>query len=178
MNFKRKSARYGAVLSALFICGAALAVAATRLPTNRTAAAGGARPEVQVTLGGEVERDGKRLRLEEGVTVRPGEVVRWRVVSSNKGEAPARSYAAEAQVPAGMELIAGSPRAAGGAEVLYSIDHGESFSARPLIEQRGEDGVARMVPAPVSMYTDLRYRWPEELAPGASVEATYEVRVR
>lgn len=177
MKSSNKSARYGAALFALLVCGAALAVATTRSHSNPSATSA-PRPDVSVTLAGEVERDGKSLRLEDGAAVRPGEIVRWRVVSTNNGDAPAKSYAAEAQVPAGMELVADSPRAAGGAAVLYSIDHGQTFSARPMIEKRGEDGVARMVPAPVSMYTDLRYRWSGELAPGATLEATYEVRVR
>ena len=170
---------YTAPLLALLICGGALAMSTTRLP-RATAGANAftSGPKVEITLIGEVQRADKRLSVEGGAILLPGEIIHWRVVSVNKGDKAAKAYEAEAQIPNGTELVASSPRSEGGAAILYSIDHGKQFSRQPMIEKRDNNGVALMVPAPLSMYTDLRYRWPGELAPGATLEATYEVRVK
>ena len=170
---------YTAALLALVISGGALAMSEKGLSRSSAgASAFTSGPQVVVTLIGEVERADKRLSVEEGAVLQRGEIIHWRVLSMNKGDKAAKAYAAEAQIPNGTELVAGSPRSDGGAAILYSIDHGIQFFPRPMIEKRDANGAALMVPAPLSMYTDLRYKWPGELAPGATLEATYEVRVK
>ena len=170
---------YTAALLALVISGGALAMSATGLSrTTAGASAFTSGPKVVVTLIGEVERANKRLSVEEGAVLQRGEIIHWRVISVNKGDQAAKAYEAEAQIPNGTELVAGSPRSDGGAAILYSIDHGQQFFPQPMIQKRDNNGVVLMVPAPLSMYTDLRYRWSRELAPGATLEATYEVRVK
>jgi hypothetical protein len=75
-------------------------------------------------------------------------------------------------------LVAGSTTADGSATVVYSIDNGENFSAQPTIEEKQADGTVKIVPAPISMYTQLRYEWSDPLASGSKLQASYKVRVK
>ena len=65
-----------------------------------------------------------------------------------------------------------------GAQTFYSIDGGKSFSAQPMIEEKQADGSVKRVPAPVSMYTEIRYEWSDPLAQGGKLSASYKVRVK
>ncbi|MDT5261558.1 MAG: hypothetical protein QOC61_562, partial [Acidobacteriota bacterium] len=59
-----------------------------------------------------------------------------------------------------------------------SIDGGQSFSTQPVVEERQADGSVKTVPAPVSMYTEVRYEWSDALAAGGKLSASYKVRVK
>ena len=179
MKLNKNWTRFTAPLLALVICGGALAMSATRLTkTTASATPATATPKVVVTLSGDVQRGDKHFAADQVPVLQQGEIIQWRVVSVNKGDGAAKAYEAEAQIPNGTELVVGSPRSQGAAAILYSIDHGRKFSAQPMIEKRDANGAAQMVPAPLSMYTDLRFKWPGDLAPGATLEATYEVRIK
>ncbi|HWT00339.1 MAG TPA: hypothetical protein VN256_08835 [Pyrinomonadaceae bacterium] len=158
----------------LIVLGGAAAIAQRQL---RTAERG--RPEVKVSLSGAVARGDERLPLEKAETVNPGEVLDWTITSENDGSAPAHNYKAVGQIPKGTVLVAGSTSADGSASVSYSIDNGKTFSAEPTIEERQADGSVKQVPAPVSMYTQLRYEWSDPLAGGGGkLQASYKVRVK
>jgi hypothetical protein len=62
--------------------------------------------------------------------------------------------------------------------VTYSIDNGKTYSAAPTIQERQADGSVKQVPAPVAMYTQVRYEWSDPLAANAKNSTTYKVRVR
>ena len=138
----------------------------------------GGRPEVKVELAGSVERAGQRLSLEKVENVKPGEVLDWQIVSSNDGSAEARDYKAVGHIPAGTAFVQGSASAEGGSTVTYSIDGGKTFATQPIVEERQADGTTKQVPAPVSMYTEVRYEWSDALAAGGKLSASYKVRVR
>lgn len=157
----------------LLVLGGAAALAQRQF---RSAERG--RPEVKVLLSGSVQRDQKRLPLESAATVNPGEVLDWTITSENDGSAPANNYKAVGQIPKGTALVAGSATADGSASVAYSIDNGKTFSAEPTIEEKQADGSLKRVPAPVSMYTQLRYEWADPLASGGKLQAAYKVRVK
>jgi uncharacterized repeat protein (TIGR01451 family) len=157
----------------LLVLGGAAAIAQRQL---RTAERG--RPEVKVSLSGSVARGPERLPLEKAAAVNPGEVLDWTITSENDGSAAAHNYKAVGQIPKGTVLVAGSTSADGSASVSYSIDGGKSFSAEPTIEERQSDGTVKQVPAPVSMYTQLRYEWADPLAGGGKLQASYKVRVK
>lgn len=148
------------------------------LAQRQLRAAGGGRPEVKVELSGSVERGGSRLALDKVEHVRPGEILDWQIVSSNEGTGAARDYKAVGHIPAGTALVAGSAEGEGGSTVSYSIDGGKTFSTQPVVEERQADGTVRRVPAPVSMYTEVRYEWSDALAAGGKLSASYKVRVR
>lgn len=136
------------------------------------------RPEVKVALTGAVERGDGALPLEKVEHVNPGEILQWNITSKNEGGAAARDYKAVGHIPAGTTFVADSAAAEGGSTVTYSIDGGKTFSTLPLIEQKQPDGTVKQVPAPVSMYTEVRYEWKDELAAGGELSASYKVRVK
>ena len=160
-------------LLCLFILGGAAALAQRQF---RTVESG--RPEVKVALSGSIEREQKRLPIEKATTVNPGEILDWTITSENDGNAPARDYKTIGQIPKGTVLIAGSATSDGSASVSYSIDNGKSYSVQPVIEEKQEDGTVKTVPAPVSMYTQIRYEWADPLAEGGKLQASYKVRVK
>ena len=135
-------------------------------------------PEVKIALAGAVERGQERVALDKAGTVRPGEVLDWTLTSENAGTAAARDFKATGQIPQGTVFVAGSTTADGTASVTYSIDHGRTFSAQPTVEERQADGTVKRVPAPVSLYTQVRYEWSDALAAGGKLTAAYKVRVK
>jgi uncharacterized repeat protein (TIGR01451 family) len=136
------------------------------------------RPEVKVLLSGAIERGGLMLPVEKASAVNPGEILHWTITSQNEGNAPAREYKAIGQIPRGTTLVAGSTTADGTATVVYSIDNGKTYSAAPVTEEKQADGSVKLVPAPVSMYTQVRYEWSDPLAGGGQLNASYKVRVK
>jgi uncharacterized repeat protein (TIGR01451 family) len=136
-----------------------------------------ARPEVKVELSAAVERDSALLPLDKSTVVNPGEVLDWTITSENSGNAAALQYKAVGHVPQGTTFVANSAKA-DGAKAVYSIDGGKSYSAQPLIEEKQPDGSVKRVPAPASMYTEIRYEWADPLAQGGKLSASYKVRVK
>ena len=172
MKLKKHLPSAPVVLACLLLLGSAAAVAQKKFMIIRTA-----RPEVKVVLSGSVERDKKLISLDESVTVKSGELMNWTITSTNEGNAPAREYKATGVIPPGTQVVPGSVSADGSAKVTYSIDHGRSFSAQPTIDERQPDGSTKKVPAPTSMYTQIRYEWTDPLNEGAKLSAFYKVRL-
>jgi hypothetical protein len=174
MNTLKKRSR--ALLVAALAITAFATVAA--FAQKQLAARAGGRPEVKVILTGSVARSDEIVALNKAGAVHPGEILDWKITSSNEGDGAAREYKTVAHVPAGTSLVAGSASAEYGAQVTYSIDGGKSFSTQPVIEEKQADGTLKKVAAPVSMYTEVRYEWSEPLAAGTTLNATYKVRVK
>ena len=159
----------------LLLVGTAAAAFAQRQLAARTVAG---QPEVKVKLSGSLKRDDKSLALDKAGEVHPGEILDWTITSANEGDAPARQYKTIGQIPRGTSYIAGSAVAEYGAAVSYSIDGGKNFAAQPTIEEKQADGTKKIVVAPTSMYTQVRYDWTEPLAAGSTLSASYKVRVK
>jgi uncharacterized repeat protein (TIGR01451 family) len=165
-------------LSVLLMAGLVLMVATgVGIAQRQLMLANAARPEVKVSLSGSVERDSKVMTLDKSVAVAPGEVLTWTLAAENVGNAPALEYRAITQIPRGTEYIRSSAQAEA-ATALFSIDGGKSFSPQPMIEQKQADGSVKLTPAPMSMYTSIRYEWANPLAQGAKVSASYQVHVK
>jgi len=139
--------------------------------------AAAARPEVKIQLAGAVERDSSAVLLEKSTVVNPGEILDWTITSENSGNAAANEYKAVGHVPSGTTYVSDSAKA-DGAKALFSIDGGKSYSAQPMIEVKQADGAVKRVPAPISMYTEIRYEWADPLAQGGKLSAAYKVRVK
>lgn len=154
------------------ICG----VAAFAQRQNFTASQ--SKPEVKVQLAGVIERNKRNVAVEEAGTVNPGEVVKWTINSSNQGSAPARDYKTVGLIPVGTMFVAGSASTDKSATITYSIDGGKNYAVQPTIEQRQADGTIKRVPAPVTMYSHIRYEWNEALNAGENLTASYQVRVK
>ena len=136
------------------------------------------RPSVKVNLSGSVTRDNTKVALDKAGAVNPGEILEWKIVSENQGDANAKGYKAVGQIPAGTELVAGSAHAKGAPVVKYSIDAGQNFSEKPMIKEKQADGSEKLVAAPASMYTQVRFEWKQPLDPGKKLNAFYSVRVK
>jgi uncharacterized repeat protein (TIGR01451 family) len=174
MNRLKTRTRHALVAAlALSAFATAAAFAQKQLAAHATA-----RPEVKVILTGSVARGGEQIALDKAGAVHPGEVLDWKITSSNEGDGAAREYKTTAPVPAGTTFVAGSASAQYGAQVSYSIDGGKTFTTQPIIEEKQADGSVKQVPAPVSMYTQLRYEWSDPLAQGAKLNASYRLRVK
>lgn len=160
------------VLMSLLALGSAAAFAQRQLKLM------GHRPEVKVVLSGMVEREAGRIPVEKATGVRSGEILDWTITSANEGNASASDYKAVGKIPSGTQFVAGSATADGSAAVTYSIDNGKSFSAQPTIEEKQPDGSTKKVPAPATMYTQLRYEWADPLVQGGKLNASYKVRLK
>jgi len=159
----------------LLLVGTAAAAFAQRQLAARTSAG---QPEVKITLAGSLKRNDQSLTLDKVSAVHPGEILDWTITSANEGSGPARQYKTIGHIPQGTSFIAGSAVAEYGASVSYSIDGGKNFAAQPVIEEKQADGTKKPVPAPVSMYTQVRYDWNDPLAAGSTLSASYKVRVK
>lgn len=172
-KFKKNVRTLPVVVLCLLVLGGAAAFAQRQFKLI-----GRDRPEIKVVLSGMVERDGARIPVEKASAVKPGEILDWTITSANEGDASASDYKAVAKIPAGTQFIAGSASADGSASVTYSIDNGKSFSPKPTIDEKQPDGSIKKVPAPVNMYTQLRYEWADPLVQGGKLNASYKVRLK
>lgn len=138
----------------------------------------GSRPQVIVNLGGTVDRDNENLPIEKVESVKPGEILHWTITSENQGDGEAKEYKAVGKIPAGTTFVADSAKAQGATEVVYSIDGGKNFAKQPMIEEKQADGSVKMIPAPVSKYTNVRFDWNQSLVSKEKLTASYDVRVK
>ena len=159
----------------LLLVGTVAAFAQRQIASARKAAGN---PEVKVRLAGSLKRNDESLTLDKVSAVHPGEILDWTITSANEGDAPARQYKTIGQIPQGTSFVAGSAVAEYNASVSYSIDGGRNFASQPVIEEKQADGSTKQVPAPASMYTQVRYEWSDPLAAGSTLSASYKVRVK
>jgi len=168
--------KYASTLPVIALCvlilGSAAAVAQKKFMMLRAG-----RPAVKVMLSGVVERDDAKVPVEKVALVKSGEILDWTITSVNEGNAPAKDYAAVGKVPAGTQLVVGSANAERSASITFSIDNGKSFSTAPTVDERQADGSIKKMPAPVSMYNEVRYAWSAPLTEGDKVNASYKVRL-
>lgn len=136
------------------------------------------RPEIKIQISGTVARDNQTVSLDKVNAVKPGEVLDWKINSVNSGTGSAKNYRVVGQIPQGTTLVAESAKAQAEAKVTYSIDGGKTFSAQPMIDEKQADGSVKQVPAPVSMYTQLRFELANELPAQSEVNAAYSVKVK
>ena len=137
-----------------------------------------ARPQVIINLAGTVVRNNEKLSLEKVDAVKPGETLHWTITSENKGDGNAQEYKAVGKIPNGTSFVANSAKAEGTENFTYSIDGGKTFSKQPMIEEKQADGSVKLVPAPVAMYTQVRFEWEKPLNSNEKLNASYDVRVK
>ncbi|MEM8805081.1 MAG: hypothetical protein AAGF01_03420 [Cyanobacteria bacterium P01_G01_bin.38] len=144
------------------------------------------RPEVRLTLSAEkqiVELDEKGQEeisweaLEGKVTVQPGDVLRYTVDGANSGDAEAKGLSVTQPVPGQTTYVLESAKSDSSAEIIYSIDGGQSFVAEPMVEVTLPDGTVELQPAPAEMYSHVQWNFGDDLASAQSVTASYNVQV-
>jgi len=111
------------------------------------------------------------------VTVIPGDVLRYVVIGKNEGNQPANGLTVTQPIPQQMVYVMGSARTDKNAQITYSINNGETFVTKPMIQVEQPDGSVVEEPAPAAAYTHVRWDFQEEIAPNASVTAMYMVEV-
>ncbi len=136
------------------------------------------RPDVKINLSGTVNRDDSMIAVDKAGLVKPGEVINWKINSKNDGEAKASGFKTVGQIPPGTEFVAGSAKGEGSPDVEYSIDGGKNFSKKPMVSEKQADGSEKLVAAPVSMYTQVRFGWDQPLDSDKELNAFYSVRVK
>jgi len=161
---------------ALFVLSGMAAFAAQNESVGR--ALNFIKPEVKVQISGTVQRDNQTISLEKADAVKSGEILDWKINSVNEGNASAQNYRVVGRIPAGTVFVNGSVRAADAPQVSYSIDGGTSFSAQPLIDEKQADGSIKKVPAPISMYSQIKFDWAKDLPAQSQLAAAYRVRVK
>lgn len=165
MNFWQPYNRFFTVFFVVFLTPSALVL-------------GGLQPAVKVLLSGTVERQAQSVQLAQAGLLNPGEVLQWTILSHNEGPAPAHHYKTIGEIPAHTVYVLGSAQAEGKVNILFSIDRGKNYVAKPMIEQKQPDGTVRQVAAPAALYTHIRYEWSDSLPTGKAVSAYYKVRVQ
>lgn len=143
-------------------------------------------PKVKLVLGvakqvTSTDASGNQVKtwkpLEGQVEVKPGDVLRYTLSSENAGDKAAENLVLTQPVPNQTTYIADSAKA-NGAQLSFSIDGGQSYATNPMIEVKLADGTVEMQPAPVDLYTHVRWDYSESLQPMSSVRAVYEVAVQ
>jgi uncharacterized repeat protein (TIGR01451 family) len=137
----------------------------------------GGSPAMKINLSGTIARSTGNVAIEKAGSVGPGEVINYTITSNNEGSGSARDYKTTGPIPARTIYIDGSAKAEG-ASAVYSLDGGKSYSTKPIIDQRQPDGSVKKVPAPVSMYTHVRFEWSDPLVAKGHCSASYQVRVK
>ncbi len=130
---------------------------------------------VVILLDGTVRRGDNDIPLSADVRLNPGEVITWRMKATNNGSRPAMNVQAAGQLDALTAYVPASAGGGGVRAVEFALAGG-AFSARPVVRVV-EGGVERLKPAPVEDYRMVRFTF-DSIAPGASVVATYQARVR
>jgi len=155
-------------------------ICALVLSLGFTVAAAG--PRVEVNLEGSLldESTGSNAwtPISESARVLPGDEIRYRVELFNAGDHEARQPVALGPIPEGTALVEGTATTGLSLEVLYSIDRGRSFSPQPTIVVEDEDGRQRTIPAPLELYTTIKWTWNTDLDSGERTDVSYQVRVR
>ena len=161
------------------LCLAILAGGATAFATTeRGKKLLGFRPDVKILLSANVERDNKLQAMDKKTVVKPGEIIQWTLASENYGNANAEGFSSVAKIPDGTSFVAESAKSDDSVTVTYSIDGGNSFSKQPMIDEQQVDGSMKKVAAPVSMFTNIHFKWENSLEAGKKVTAKYRVSVK
>ena len=117
-------------------------------------------------------------RFEPATTAEPGNIVEYRVHFKNVGDSTLSELRVNGPVPANTHYLADSARGATAADLLVSIDGGETFEPEPVVREiRGADGELREVVIPPERYTHLRWTSHTALAPTETLTYRYRVRV-
>ena len=164
------------LVTAAFVLSGMIVFAASNETVSR--ALNITRPDVKIHMSAVVRRDEKDLPADEVAGVKSGEILLWRINSVNEGNASADNFQVVGRIPEGTSYVDGSANSAQKAAVSFSIDDGKEFSRQPLIDEKQADGSVKRVPAPVTMYTHLKFESGAPLAVNGQFESTYRVRVK
>jgi uncharacterized repeat protein (TIGR01451 family) len=165
---------YKILIASLAIVSTIGATAPTLLPLSAQAQAAptqSAAKRVLLTLKAEKQvKTGDKIAYEptSGKSVKPGDVLRYTVNAKN-GDKAVKNLMLTQPIPRGTSYLKNSATALNGAELLFSLDGGKTYVAKPMLGKKE---------APTTAYTNLRWKFAGTLAAKAQVNAAYEVTVK
>jgi uncharacterized repeat protein (TIGR01451 family) len=101
--------------------------------------------------------------------VKPGDIVKYTVIAKNNSRCPLRNLMLKQPIPRGTSYLKNSATVLDGAELLFSVDGGKTFVAKPKIDNKE---------APADAYNYIRWRFPDTIATNAIVTTTYKLQVK
>jgi uncharacterized repeat protein (TIGR01451 family) len=165
---------YKILIASLAIVSTIGATAPTLLPLSaqaQSAPQSVAAKRVVLSLKAEKQvKTGDKIAYEPtaGKSVKPGDILRY-TVSAKNGDKAVKNLMLTQPIPKGTSYLKNSATALNGAELLFSLDGGKTYLAKPMLGKKE---------APTTAYTNLRWKFTGTLAAKAQVNATYEVVVK
>ncbi len=101
--------------------------------------------------------------------VKPGDIIQYTVIAKNNSHCPLKNLMLKQPIPRGTNYLKDSATGIDGAELLFSVDGGRTFLARPKIDNKE---------APASAYDYIRWRFPKKIATKAQVWTKYKLQVK
>jgi uncharacterized repeat protein (TIGR01451 family) len=101
--------------------------------------------------------------------VKPGDIIKYTVIAKNNSHCPLKNLMLKQLIPKGTIYLKNSATDFNGAELLFSIDRGKTFVAKPKIDDRE---------APTTAYDYIRWKFPGKIATNAQVKTAYELQIK
>jgi uncharacterized repeat protein (TIGR01451 family) len=144
-----------------------------------------AKQEPKLELKTKVEKEIKVKRNQQWVLERqvvdkaaPGDVVVYTVTYVNAGSGDVANAVIVNPIPKGVLVI---PQSAEGkdAEVTFSIDNNRSYYPQPvMMKMKKPDGSLESKPAPLDIYTHVRWTIKKPVPPGQSGQVSFKATIR
>jgi len=141
-----------------------------------------AKPTVALKLAGvllEKDASGKiTAQPVESAAAKSGDAIRYTITAANTSGEVAKKFVSEGRIPNGTQYEPGSSTIAAPGHIEFSLDHGKTWSAKPMVRVKQPDGSMALKPADPTAYTNIRWVSGKDLAAHTSVSYTYLVLVK
>ncbi|MFM2304378.1 MAG: hypothetical protein RLZZ135_1788 [Cyanobacteriota bacterium] len=101
--------------------------------------------------------------------VKPGDIIKYTVIAKNNSHCPLKNLMLKQLIPKGTIYIKNSATDSNGVELLFSVDRGKTFVAKPKVDNQE---------APVTAYDYIRWKFPGKIATNAEVKTVYELQIK
>jgi uncharacterized repeat protein (TIGR01451 family) len=124
--------------------------------------------KINLTQGKVIKGGDGKEQFVDAATVKPGEVIEYRAVYTNRSKKPVSGLVATLPIPSGMEYVPKSAHADGHAAEAATVDG--RYAPEPLMRKvKLADGRERLEPVPYSEYRSLRWTLGQLPADGAAI---------
>lgn len=107
--------------------------------------------------------------IDSKAIVKPGDIIKYTVIARNNSRCPLKNLMLKQPIPKGTQYLKDSATVVYGGELLFSVDGGKTFVAKPKIGD---------TEAPAEAYTNIRWRFPKKIATNTQVKTTYQLQVK
>ena len=112
--------------------------------------------------------DNKGFKLVPITRAVEGDVIVYNIAVNNVSNRPVNNLVLNQKIHRGANYVLNSATSIAGADLVFSIDGGKSYSTRPMIDDE---------PAPANRYTHVRWIFNGSIAPKSQSYVSYEIRV-